>query len=169
MLPCSFNDNLLCTDNDLDLMYQTGDLVTGVATSVSTDIFDFHDDDIINSTDISVWLSIAATENGSITPYLRGDTELDRDIDITDFNALARNFDPTGDGDSQNGPFWSEGNFDGDDDIDITDFNILATNFSPVSYGTSAVPEPCSLLLMMLAGLCFIVRPTVSMFRAWSM
>jgi hypothetical protein len=27
---------------------------------------------------------------------LRGDTDLDRDVDLTDYNALATNFDPIG-------------------------------------------------------------------------
>ena len=93
----------------------------------------------------------AATANGHGSPYLRGDTEFDRDVDITDFNVLASHFDPTGDGDSLNGPFWNEGNFDGDGDTDITDFNLLAEKFSPAGYATSAIPEPTSLLLASLA------------------
>ena len=85
------------------------------------------------------------------SPYLRGDTEFDRDVDITDFNALASHFDPTGDGDPVNGPFWNEGNFDGDGDTDITDFNLLAANFAPAGYATSAIPEPSTMLLASLA------------------
>ena len=76
-----------------------------------------------------------------------GDTDLDRDIDITDFNAVAINFDPL----AQNPPhLWFDGNFDGDLDIDITDFNLLAINFAPFGYASQAglVPEPATLLLV---------------------
>ena len=60
-----------------------------------------------------------------------GDTDLDQDVDIFDFNALAMNFDPVG-----NNPFngWAQGNFDGDSDVDISDFNKLARNFAPPGY-----------------------------------
>ena len=132
-------------------MFETGNLVTGVATSVSTDRLGLVDNNTLDASDITEWLAQAATANGHGSPYLRGDTELDRDVDITDFNALASYFDPAGDGDPQNGPLWNEGNFDGDNDTDITDFNLLAANFSPGGYVTSAIPEPTSLLLASLA------------------
>jgi len=77
---------------------------------------------------------------GYATPYLPVDTDLDRDIDITDFNNLASNFDPGGANAATNG--LSKGNTDGDDDVDITDFNTLATNFAPGGYdapGSAAV------------------------------
>ena len=112
---------------------------------------DLVDNDTIDAADITEWLAQAATTNGHGSPYLRGDTELDRDVDITDFNALASHFDPTGDGDSLHGPLGNEGNFDGDDDTDITDFNVLAANFSPGGYATSAIPEPSTMLLASLA------------------
>ena len=74
---------------------------------------------------------------------MRGNTELDRDVDITDFNALAANFGSRG-----AWPLWHEGNFDGDRDIDITDFDILAANFASEGYGASnAIPEPSSFIL----------------------
>jgi len=69
---------------------------------------------------------------------LGGDTDGDRDRDITDFNALAANFDPSG-GIPRD---WPAGNFDDDNDVDITDFNQLAVNFSPLGYVSQVVPEP---------------------------
>jgi len=63
------------------------------------------------------------------------DVEGDSDVDITDFNALASNYDPSG----ANAPHdWTEGDFDDNDTIDLTDFNGLATNFSPGGYGGGA-------------------------------
>ena len=45
-----------------------------------------------------------------------GDANLDGDVDVTDFDALARNFDPLG----QNTTLgWGRANFDGDADVDI--------------------------------------------------
>ena len=150
-LYCDFNLDAACDLADINQMFQAGNLVTGVATSRDTDRLDLVDNDTIDAADITEWLAQAATANGHKLPYLRGDTELDRDVDITDFNALASHFDLTGDGDPQNGPLWNEGNFDGDGDTDITDFNLLAGNFAPGGDATSAIPEPSAMLLASLA------------------
>ena len=80
-----------------------------------------------------------------------GDTDGDKDVDITDFNTLATGFDPLGVNSATND--WLAGNFDADDDIDITDFNNLASNFMPLGYGgpgdgPGQVPEPASLILL---------------------
>ena len=131
---CDFTLDAACDLADINQMFEAGNLVTGVTALVSTDRLDLVNNDTIDAADITEWLVQAATTNGHRSPYLRGDTELDRDVDITDFNALASHFDSTGDGDPQNGPLWNEGNFDGDDDTDITDFNLLAANFSPSGY-----------------------------------
>jgi len=148
---CDFTPDAACDLADINQMFQAGNLVTGVATSGDTDRLDLVDNDTIDAADITEWLSQAATANGHGSPYRRGDTEFDRDVDITDFNALASHFDPTGDGDPVNGPFWNEGNFDGDGDTDITDFNLLTANYMPAGYSTSAIPEPSTMLLASLA------------------
>jgi len=150
---CDFTPDATCDLKDINQMLQAGNLVTGVVTSESNDRPDLVDNDTIDAAGITEWLAQAASENGHGSAYLRGDTELDRDVDITDFNSLASNFDPDG----ATAPHsWLEGNFDGDDDIDITDFNFLASNFAPDGYGASAVPEPSSLLLALL-GLILLV------------
>ena len=64
--------------------------------------------------------------------------------------------------DPLNGLLWNEGNFDGD--TDITDFNLLAANFSPDGYSTSAIPEPSSVVLLLL-GLDCVMFLCCS--RAW--
>ena len=73
-------------------MFEAGNLVAGVAVAGSTDRLDLIDNDTIDAADLTGWLSQAATENGHSSPYLYGDTELDRDTDITDFKFLAANF-----------------------------------------------------------------------------
>ena len=102
---CDFTPDAACDLADINQMFQAGNLVTGVATSRDTDRLDLVDNDTIDAADITEWLAQAATANGHGSPYLRGDTEFDRDVDITDFNVLASHFDPTGDGDPVNGPF----------------------------------------------------------------
>ena len=137
---------------DINQMFETGDLVTGVAVAGSTDRYDLSDNDTIDAADISEWLSQAAAANGFGSAYLRGDTDLDRDIDLTDYNALVTNFDPIG----AYGPYlWQDGNFNGDNNIDLSDYNSLASNFQPLGYGAAAVPEPASALLALLALLLF--------------
>ena len=80
---------------------------------------------------------------------LEGDADGDIDIDITDFNILASNFDDTGANSATND--WTTADFDADGDIDITDFNFLASNFAPDSYRASnAIPEPSSFILCVL-------------------
>lgn len=81
---------------------------------------------------------------------LEGDSDGDRDIDITDFNSLASNFDPDGNQSGSND--WTTADFDLDGDIDITDFNTLASHFAPGGYAAAnAVPEPSAMLLGVLA------------------
>ena len=139
-------------------MFDVGNLVIGVATPASIQRLDLIDDYTINAADITEWLSQAATANGHGSPYLRGDTDLDRDIDITDFNSLSGNFDAVGDGDPTNGPYWNEGNFAGDDDVDITDFNYLSTNFASSGYGRSAVPEPNAWIVIAVGVVILLAR-----------
>ena len=84
--------------------------------------------------------------SGSVA--LPGDADIDRDVDITDFNSLISNFGPIG----NNVLPWRLGNFD--TDIDITDFNTLAINFSPNGYHAAEGfenPEPSSVCQIFLA------------------
>ena len=149
---CDFNGNSLCDVADVNLMFAQGDLVIGKSVFAGNQ-YDLDNDLDIDNQDVDLWLAMAATENGYGTPFRRGDTDdigpgTMRDVDITDFNALASNFTPVGDGDPTNGPFWHEANFDGDDDTDITDFNFVVTNVAPTgSGGTAAIPEPSSIAL----------------------
>ncbi|MCH2128072.1 MAG: autotransporter-associated beta strand repeat-containing protein [Pirellulaceae bacterium] len=88
----------------------------------------------------------------NILAALPGDTDGNRNIDITDFNVLSTNFSPTGSSGTLN---WTHANFDGDEDVDITDFNSLSANFVPSGYTSQQqfVPEPVSSLLWIIAGM----------------
>ena len=151
---CDFTPDASCDLADINQMFQAGSLITGVTTSGSTDRMDLVDNDTLDASDITEWLAQAVTTNGHGSPDRRGDTELDRDVNITDFNALASHFDPTGVEDPLNGPFWNKGNFDGDGDTDITDFNLLASDFPPGGYATSAIPEPSTVVFLLLGLSC---------------
>ena len=153
-LGCDFNSSTTCNLTDLNLMYARGNLGSGVAVG-GGDAMDLNSDLSLNGDDITEWLSQSATANSFLTPYLRGDTDLDRDVDITDFNVLAVNF-----GDTVPKPNFEDGNFNGDPTIDITDFNFVAANFGDAGNGGSqlnAVPEPSALFLGFGLGLAVLI------------
>ena len=99
-LDCDF-DGGGCGLSDINLMFMQSNLTNSTTTvPLTDDQFDMVDNNIIDSADIGEWLSSAATANSFGTPYRRGDANLDRDVDITDFNALPSNFMPGGYGGS---------------------------------------------------------------------
>src|SRR6476646_5958088 len=63
---------------------------------------------------------------------LSGDSDLDKTVDTTDFNRLAKNFATSGD--------WSSGDFNYDDTVDAIDFNLLASNFGQTLPSQPVVP-----------------------------
>ena len=151
---CDVDANHTCDLADVNAMFAQGDLVAGVIVGVGNPS-DLNKDLQVDGTDLDFWLDLAASENGYDSPYLRGDTDglnnlapVVRDVDLTDFNRLAANFDSGG----VDGPYgWEEGNFDGDGDVDLADYNELAGNFSASGYGAAAnsVPEPSSVTLIL--------------------
>jgi len=90
-----------------------------------------------------------------------GDSDLDGDIDFTDYQILINSYGPT------TGRQWQDGDYDGSGVVDFTDYQILingygpASNYTvgPVSPGAGAggglssasVPEPASIALLGLA------------------
>jgi hypothetical protein len=72
-----------------------------------------------------------------------GDTNLDGVVNVTDFNALAADFNGSG-------KVWQGGDFNYDGIVNAQDFDALARNYgqlappSGVALGT-LVPEPCTL------------------------
>ena len=86
-----------------------------------------------------------------------GDMDGDRDVDITDFNSLASNFDPNGNHQPHD---WTEADFDSDGDVDITDFNGLASNFAPSGYASDPgqVPEPGTMGLLLIGVIALVCQ-----------
>jgi len=81
------------------------------------------------------------------SPSLAGDVNLDGKVDLSDFGILKENF---GTGTTQ-----AQGDLNGDAKIDLSDFGILKANFGKTA--GAAVPEPSTLLLLMLGGLAALV------------
>ena len=128
---CDLNSDVACNTDDFQLLYsQPWCLPPGDPA------FDLNHDDVVDSADLDRWLLEAGTAHEFATAYRRGDSNLDRRIDITDFNTLAANFSPIGSAGMI--PRWEVGNFDGNKRVDVTDFNFLAKNFSPTGYAASA-------------------------------
>ena len=165
VLPCDFDGSRQCDMLDLDLMYKQGDLVAGVPVG-SGNPFDLDANLVIDNTDLTIWLTDAAAENGYPFPYLRGDTDdllgpgRRPDIDITDFNNSSANFDPSGVNAHNN--TWARGNVDGDNDIDITDFNFLSANFAPQGYTNLPEPSSFSLVTLGFVGIVLSLLPRQS-------
>ena len=93
---CDFTPDAACDLADINQMFLSGNLVTRVDVAGLTDGLDPVDNDTINAVARTEWLSQAATVNGHRFPYLRGDTDLDRNVDLADYSALASNFSPAG-------------------------------------------------------------------------
>jgi hypothetical protein len=149
---CDFTGDSACDVADIDDLFGQGNLVTGVSAAGS--VYDLTGDGTLNGDDVAVWLSDAATENGQASAYLSSDVDLDRDIDLTDFNTLATSFSP-----SSSAGLFSTGDGDGDGDVDLSDYNTLAGSFTPTGYGgAAAVPEPVSLVLLSLGGVLVLFR-----------
>ncbi len=95
-----------------------------------------------------------------LTEY--GDANLDRQVNLSDFNILAGNF-------GSNIAGWATADFTGDGLVTLSDFNVLASQFGFVAAGpngptpqdwaalASAVPEPASLGVLLI-GLCSLSR-----------
>ena len=142
---------------DVNLLTAVGNLVVGVAVPPADAKFDLTGDDIVNSADLDQWLADAATINGYGSPYLKGDANLNGEVDV---------WEPDGTGDAQvlssnlgttTGAVWGDGDFNGDGDVDVWQVdslgdaqllssNMLATN----DVGAAVVPEPSTLVLLLV-------------------
>ena len=141
---CDFNGDSACDLSDVDDLFGQGNLVMGVSAPGSA--YDLTGNGTLNGEDIDAWLAEAATENGHASPYIASDTDLDRDIDLTDYTTLTSHFNP-----GASGGLFSTGDGDGDGDIDLGDYNQLTGSFTPVGYsGATAVPEPEAWVILSL-------------------
>jgi len=154
-VPADFNGDGNVDIIDVNLLTAEADLPLGLMVPPADAKFDLNLDKIIATADLDQWLADAATFNGLASPYLRGDANLDGDVDVWDL-------DGTGDAQllSENlgmetGAVWGDGDFNGDGDVDVWamdgsgDAQLLSENLgSSLDVGTNAVPEPSTLALL---------------------
>lgn len=111
-----FNSDGVWNVDDIDM------LTTAIATQETTSKYDLDIDGRVSSTDVDIWLSIAAEQNHFVSPYLLGDANLDGVVDAEDLNQIAIHWQsPETD--------WSKGNFIPDSIVDAHDLNALAVNW----------------------------------------
>src|SRR5436190_8031161 len=85
---------------------------------------------------------------------LAGDSNLDAKVDLTDFTALAANFNGTA-------KHWAQGDFNYDTKVDLTDFTFLASNFNKTLAAPAlgaTVPEPTMLAAAAILMPCLLLR-----------
>jgi autotransporter-associated beta strand protein len=106
----------------------------------------------IRSTNATALIGLGYADNGtnqvSVVRTYYGDADLNGQVNITDFNALAANYGNTTTG------IWATGDFNYDGVVNALDLNAIATNFGATPLLSSAlpgqalgalVPEPASL------------------------
>ena len=130
-------------------------LTTAISASSSDLSFDMNGDGTIDISDITDvadgWLTAGGANNTSETggnAFLSGDANLDGVVDVADFNIWNGN-KFTG---SSN---WCDGDFTADGSVDVSDFNLWNGAKFTSSDSVAAVPEPGSLVMLMI-GLVFV-------------
>jgi hypothetical protein len=137
---CDFTGDGLCDVDDINA------LGVEVIAGTNDPAFDLNGDTFVNNLDRNEWLAQAAAENGFSEAYQLGDSNLDGIADGQDFVEWnSEKFGPPG----PSTP-WSDADWDFNNFVDGGDFTLWNGNkFDPIS--ASAIPEPSSLLTLVLA------------------
>ena len=148
--------------------------VAFIAFRIGTLEGDFDDDGLLSAADIDLLvpgspnLEFDVDGNGVVDDQDRqfwvekmfgtffGDTDLNREVNVSDFLTLSGNFGNAGG--------WAEGDFDVSGDVQFADFLQLSANFGNTKIAAATVPEPNSPVLMLLAvvSLCAVRRRDAS-------
>ena len=86
--PCSLGGDTSCNTADLDALYT----VFNTSVPPTDALFDLNADNVVGGADLTEWLSLAASINGYKSLYLRGDTDLDHDVDTLDLTGMIMNY-----------------------------------------------------------------------------
>ena len=108
-LPGDLNLDRKINAADIDLLYEQ------IHQPNPDRRFDLTGDDLVQQDDVDLLI-------GSILNTRLGDSDLDGDVDISDFESVASGF-------GSDGASWEQGDFDGDRKITFADFVFLANNF----------------------------------------
>ena len=111
-----FDDNRTVDDSDIDLLF------AAVQAGNHPPRYDLTGDSLVNNSDVDTLLT-------NILNTVRGDTDLDGDIDSADATALTVGWTGAlGVGIGDRG--WADGDTDGDGDVDTADRTTLAINWT---------------------------------------
>ena len=141
---------ILAGDFNLDGTLDTSDidlLVGEIVNETHNAEFDLTDDNMVDSTDVTTWLSESASQNGFAAPYLLGDANLDGSVNASDLNALGQNW-------LGHPNTWQLGDFTADGTVDANDLNQLAQNWLasiPAAASPESVSEPSGMSLLCVA------------------
>ncbi len=116
----------------------------GLAQGDSVGIFDSLD----------LFISYAGGDGNDVVlyTYLPGDFDGDGDVDGVDFSHWQTGY-PTASGAS-----LADGDADGDGDVDGADFGLWQENYPTNLGGTTMIPEPATLGLLLMGGLALLKR-----------
>lgn len=107
-------------DGDLDRDVDDVDLLSAAIKNGAAGRTDLNCDGVTDSEDMDILIE-------EIFGTVRGDADLDGDVDFNDFLAVTGNYGKTGD------VSWAEGDFDGDCEVGFTDFLLMSGSFGTVS------------------------------------
>ena len=128
-------------------------LVAEIAGNTNDGSFDLTGDSLVDQNDLQAWLSEAGAALGFADSLMPGDANLDGNVNATDLNALAVNW-------LASVAAWSAGDFTADGLVNAGDLNLLGVNWQssvPIA-AASSVPEPSSVLLLILGGFVVAFR-----------
>lgn len=144
----------VCDVADLD-----GILYTGIPGNDLS--FDINASGTVDLGDRETWLEVAGNLNIGV-PYVRGDTDLDGDVDSIDLNNVGINWQST------TATSWGQGDFDGSGTVVVLDLNDVGINWQHgVAAPASVVPEPASCLSAFAAFFVLLIarRRRMSLFK----
>ena len=147
--PCDFDSDYRCELADLDALLD--------AVGTDEERFNLEPGPLpIDLSDVDRWLDI--TGRATIgEPYVRGDTDLDGDVDAADLNIVGSNWQTV------DATSWGQGDFNADGRVDPADLNVLGINWQhgvdqiPVM----GVPEPSNASLVGVILFFCLVWPTL--------
>lgn len=151
---CDVNVDQRCDVSDIDAMFDLGPIDQGFPRTDATEIFDLNGDDRISLADLDRWLKEAASFNGLESPYVYGDANLDGTFNSGDLVQVFQFGDYENGVDGQS---WATGDWNGDDYFTSGDL-VRAFQAGGYSTGVNTVPEPSSIILLVIASLVAIPR-----------
>lgn len=132
---CDLDNSGVCDVMDIDIL-------TLEIAAASHDLrYDFNGDRLVDTADQDAWLAEAALRTGFASPFVRGDVDLDGQVNSADLSVLSLNWRETS---SEIPLTWSDADFDGNGQIDANDLNQLGSRWQHTLAIAATVPEPAS-------------------------